>query len=130
MQQPVPFELSLRKLALSVHLGVSDEERAERQRVYLDFWLRYPAPPQGWGMDGAGYDCYDTLSRKAKEVAESEPVALVEHLLHRIYRTLRAEVAPEVAIRLRLTKPLPPSLVGYEVEGASVEYTDEIKGLA
>lgn len=130
MQQPVPFELSLRKLALSVHLGVPDEERAKKQFVYLDFWLRYPAPPQGWGADSAAYDCYDTLCRKVKDGVEHEPVALVEHLLHKIYRILRAEVAHEVAIRLRLTKPLPVSLVGYEVEAASVEYTDEIKGLA
>lgn len=130
LTQPYPFTLAVNRLSLPVHLGVTPQEQAEAQTVYADVMLYYPTIPDANSSDIADYQCYDALCRVMLEVAARQPVALIEFLLGELYRALRAEVPPEVKLRVALHKPLPPELVGYAVEGATVEYTDLAEGLA
>lgn len=129
LSQPYPFSLAIDKLELPVHLGVTPEEQAEAQHVYLWLTLYYPTIPDAAQQDGDAYHCYDSLCQHLRAVAMAQPVALIEFLLAALYRAAREQVPPEVKLRLRLHKPLPQSLVGYVVEGASVEYTDLPEGV-
>lgn len=130
LSQPYPFTLSVEQLEMPVHLGVTVEEQAVAQTVYASVVLYYPAAPDAAAQDASAYQCYDSLCKKLLAVAAAQPVALIEFLVGELYRVLRAEVPPEVKIRVRLHKPLPESLVGYRVRGATAEYTDLLEGLA
>lgn len=129
ISQPYPFSLSIDRLELSAHLGVTAEEQATAQTVFAWVTLYYPTVPDASVQDAADYQCYDALCRSLREVAAARPVALIEFLIGELYRTARATVPPEVKIRVRLHKPLPKSLVGYAVEGAVAEYTDLPEGV-
>lgn len=130
LSQPYPFCLSINQLALPVHLGVTEQERAEPQTVYADVRLYYPAAPAASQNDAADYQCYDALCQSMLALVRKEPIELIEFLVGALYRCLRAQVPDEVKIRVTLHKPLPQSLVGYEVQGATAEYTDLLEGLA
>lgn len=125
LSQPYPFCLSIDRLAVPVHLGVPEEERREEQTVYVWVKLYYPYIPSG-----SDYQCYDSLCQSLLATARQKPVELVETLIMDLYRCLRRQIPSEVPIHVKLHKPLPASLVGYEVEGATVEYTDLLEGLA
>lgn len=129
ISQPYPFSLAIDKLALDVHLGVTPEEQAETQRVYAWLTLYYPTVPDASAQDASQYQCYDALCQKMRAVVAEKPIALIEFLVGELYRAIRPEVDAEARIRIRLHKPLPESLVGYTVEGASAEYTDLPEGL-
>lgn len=133
LSQPYPFSLSIDKLALPVHLGVTEAERAEPQTVYADVRLLFPTIPNANHTDAAEFLCYDTLCQALLKVAQEKPVQLIEFLLGELYRCARAHVSAhvsaEVKLHLKLHKPLPQTLVGYQVDGATVEYTDLCGGL-
>lgn len=130
ISQPYPFCLSIDGLELQVRLGVTPEEQIVPQTVRVWVTLYYPAVPNALQDDAADYQCYDRLCRKLHDVAAMQPFALVEFLVGELYRVIRDDVPGEVKIRIRLHKPLPESLVGYKVEGATAEYTDLPEGLA
>lgn len=125
LSQPYPFCLRIDRLTVPVHLGVTEEERQAEQTVFVWVRLYYPYVPAP-----SDYQCYDALCQSLLEEARQKPVELVETLVMNLYRCLRRQIPPEVPIRIKLHKPLPVSLVGYEVEGATVEYTDLLEGLA
>lgn len=130
LTQPYPFCLNINRLALPVHLGVTAQERAQPQTVYADVRLYYPMVPDASQQDAADYQCYDALCQSMLALTREKPVELIEFLAGELYRCLRAQIPPEVKIHVALHKPLPASLVGYEVQGATVEYTDLLEGLA
>lgn len=130
LTQPYPFCLSINQLALPVRLGVTERERAHPQTVYADVRLYYPAEPEASRHDATGYQCYDALCQSMLALVQEKPIELIEFLVGALYRCLRAQIPREVKIRVTLHKPLPESLVGYQVQGASVEYTDLLEGLA
>lgn len=129
ISQPYPFSLSIDKLELPVHLGVTAEEQATAQTVLASVVLYYPTVPDASTQDASDYQCYDSLCQQLRDVAAARPVALIEFLVGELYRATRAAVPPEVKIRIRLHKPLPESLVGYVVDGATAEYTDLPEGV-
>lgn len=130
LSQPYPFRLGIERLALPVRLGVTEAERAAEQTVYADVRLYYPFSPEAQSRDAADYQCYDALCRAMLDVVREKPVELIEFLVGELYRVLRGMVPPEVKLHVRLHKPLPESLVGYAVQGATAEYTDLPEGLA
>lgn len=125
LSQPYPFCLRIDRLAVPVHLGVTEDERREPQTVYVSVRLYYPTIPSG-----RDYQCYDSLCQSLLEEARQKPVELIETLIMDLYRCLRRQIPSEVPVHVSLHKPLPVALVGYEVEGATVEYTDLLEGLA
>lgn len=130
LSQPYPFCLGIDRLALPVHLGVTEAEREHAQTVYADVRLYYPAAPDASAQDAAEYQCYDSLCKSLLATAQAQPTHLIEFLVGALYRCLRTQVPSEVKIRVTLHKPLPKSLVGYDVQGATAEYTDLLEGLA
>lgn len=119
-----PFTLTIERLAVPVFLGVGEEERRARQIVYVSVKLSYPHRPDATAQDASDYLCYDGLCQQILAVAAEKPVQLIEFLAAEIFRSLRATVPAQAYLTLKLHKPLPVSLVGYEVEGATVELTD------
>jgi FolB domain-containing protein len=116
-----PFSLSVNRLALPVFLGVGEEERSRQQTVYISVTLAYGQTPDCMRDDAADYFCYDTLCRKLLETAASRQWSLIEYLANKLLRAVRQSAPAQADIRLKLHKPLPVSLVGYEVDGATVE---------
>lgn len=119
-----PFVLSVERLALPVHLGEGKAEREARQTVYLSLAVLYPQAPDAARQDGAPFLCYDTLCQSLLATATKAPVQLIEFLASELFRTVRQAAPEDCRVWLRLQKPLPKSLVGYEVAGAAVEICD------
>lgn len=119
-----PFCLKIDALEIPVHLGVTAEERLEAQVVKAWIQIFYPELPNGAKKDAANYMCYDTLCQRLLQRAGVQHFHLVEYLTRELYEVVRAQAPKDVRIRVEVKKPLPVSLVGYKVEGASVVYTD------
>ncbi len=124
-----PFSLQIDALRIPVHLGVTAQERADPQTVTL--WLKgfYAAAPDAAESDDAEYLCYDGLCQALLACAESQEFQLVEYLTAELFNAARAQIPQSVRLWMRVQKPLPPSLVGYEVEGASVVMSDLPEGV-
>ncbi|MCH2546325.1 MAG: dihydroneopterin aldolase [Alphaproteobacteria bacterium] len=129
LTQPYPFCLNIDQLSLPVHLGVTEAEQEHAQTVYMDMRLYYPTVPDANSNDGQEYLCYDALCQQMLDAAQSKPIALIEFLLGELYRAARAIIPNEIKIYIKISKPLPESLMGYAVQSAAVEYTDLLEGL-
>jgi FolB domain-containing protein len=129
LSQPYPFCLSINKLTLPVHVGITAEEREKPQMLLVDVKLYYPTTPDASRNDAADYHCYDSLCKHLLARAQARPVELIEFLVGELYRCLREHIPDEVKIHVAVHKPLPSSLVGYEVQGATAEYTDLDEGI-
>lgn len=122
MLSSYPAALSLHQLALSVHLGYGEAERALRQRVLVDLTFYLSTLPRACLQDGEGFFCYDRLSRRIMHAVEDTQFRLIEYLARTLADVAdqwiadeaeRAEVE-QVAYVLRVHKPnLPiPALQG------------------
>lgn len=123
-QQHYPFALNVEALKIPVILGVTEDERRFPQEVTV--WVRvyYSEPPAGMAIDHSHYLCYDEMCQAMLKRAMRNEFHLIEYLTAELYSTLRDIVPDEAKIWLKIHKDLPPSLVGYMVEGASATYTD------
>src|SRR5688572_7526126 len=124
-QSHFPFILKIEELQLPVHLGVTEMERLAAQTVFAWAEIRFPAAPAAVAQDDASYLCYDTLCQALLKKAAEKPYNLVEHLAGALLKELRLRVPAETSLYLKLTKPLPFSLVGYDVKGASIVLEDQ-----
>ena len=98
-QTDYPFVLAIERLAIPLHLGAGEEERAKPQTVYLSVKLHYAAAPASAAQDGAEYLCYDTLCKKLLAVAAKHPYQLIEYLSAELLRAVQAEVSSDVFIK-------------------------------
>jgi FolB domain-containing protein len=117
-----PATLSLHQLALSVHLGYGEKERATPQTVFVDMTFYLNTLPKACFHDGEGFFCYDRLSRRLGHAVEGVHFRLIEYLARALADVAdqwiadeaeRAEVE-QVTYMLRVHKPnLPiPALQG------------------
>ena len=129
MVEIYPFSLQVDALTVPVTLGVGDEERAAKQDVRVWVKLFYPKPPAAAGQDMADYLCYDDLCARLLTAAAAKPYHLIEFLCADFFRLLRSMAPEEVRLWIKVQKSLPQGLVAYDVEGASVIYTDLPEGV-
>jgi dihydroneopterin aldolase len=113
----------LRGLEFLVFLGWPDEERAQQQKVVVDFNLQYKQPPHGCVSDDLKDTyCYDTLTASLLEKISQKPYRLLEHLTHEVYQHIKSFVGQDTKVSVRVQK-FPPiaNLKG----GAFFNYGDE-----
>ena len=74
----------VRKLELSAHIGVPDEERARAQRLTVDLTLVPVRDFRNLGDDLANTVDYFSLTRRVQALADERPRRLIETLAHEI----------------------------------------------
>lgn len=107
---------------LHVHLGLSDEERAQPQTVVLDIQLKFSEPPKACATDQLEDTyCYSTLTQWIAKQLQEKQFHLLEHLAHEIYQLIKNHISDQTQIQLCITK-FPPiaGLTG----GASFAFGD------
>lgn len=77
---PSADSISIHGLELNCHIGVTEEERATRQRLLAHISLTPPCPFQAMGEELSHTIDYDALSRRLRQRAEAQPVRLLETL--------------------------------------------------
>jgi len=99
----------VRGIALQVRLGHGAEERAESQRVEIRIRIRFAAPPAAVESDRLEDTVdYGALVARMRAVVEGREFRMVEHLAGELFQALRAEIARENALELRVRKVAPP----------------------
>lgn len=119
--------LCIRQLRLSVHLGVTAEEREQPQAVEMDARFYFDALPACALDDNTdGFICYDVLCNHLMKYLEGKAFRFVEYLTLDLHRVIREHVGDKqnegVKIWIRLVKcnPQVPAMHG----GAAYAYSD------
>lgn len=102
--------LELTHYETQVHLGWTDEERAQTQKIALDITVHYSKLPQACISDKLDdTQCYAQLITWAEEICQSRPFKLIEHLAYDLHATLTQKLRPlSVKILVRVHKLHPP----------------------
>ena len=111
----VPYVLTINRFKLDVFLGVTDNERAKTQPVYVDIHIYYPEMPESMKQDGTQYDCYDVITNRLVLYCSTRQFHLLEFLTARLFDELRHEIKSSESIWLKVTKTsmhLNPSFMG------------------
>lgn len=109
---------------LSLHLGVTEEERANQQEVSLNLTLELTNVPHATYTDSVEETInYSTLARAITSEIGGTTVQTIEHLAERCTRTILKTVAFEGRLSVEVRKnPSTPGIVG----GAYFELTSEV----
>lgn len=103
--------LAINGLELDVFLGWPDEERLQKQKVWLDVKMRFAAALKACVSDDLNDTvCYQHLIHDLREHLIDKKFKLVEHLTHEIYRFIETNVPKDTAIFVTLTKQ--PQITG------------------
>ena len=98
-------ELTLSKLELSLSLGWPAAERAQKQKIAVDIYLRFHDIPKACVTDDlADTYCYDSLIQKIKQATADKEFRLIEHLAHEVYAVIKQELPAGVLISVCVAK--------------------------
>ena len=125
MTKPGPDDandrLIIQDLELKCVLGAEDWERLMPQRVVVDIELQGDFSAAAESDDLANALDYRTVCSKARDVAESGQIQLVETLADRIAQASLEEHECIVSVKVAVFKPL--ALGGFSNARATVEVT-------
>lgn len=97
--------LAINNLELNIHLGWPDEERLQKQTVWLDVKMQFHAAPKACASDQLDDTvCYQQLIGNLRQHLAEKQFRLVEHLTHDIYDFIQAAAPKETKISVVLTK--------------------------
>lgn len=97
--------LAINGLELTVFLGWPDEERLQKQTVWLDVKMQFPSAPTACVSDDLNDTvCYQKLIELLRQHLSETPFKLVETLTHEIYTFIQAMVPAQTKISIALTK--------------------------
>lgn len=97
--------LQLHNIALSVYLGWSDKERANKQSIMLSVTLYFSKPPKACHTDHLDDTCdYDHLIQHIVEKTETQSFHLIEHLSAYLYQIINATFPHNEGISISVTK--------------------------
>lgn len=102
-----PDEIEIRRLKVSTHIGVPDEERATPQDLWISVWMR---PSQGFvGLhDKVEYTVdYYEVSLKIAELAAAKPRHLIETLATDVAEKLLQDY-PLTSVDVKIEKRILP----------------------
>jgi dihydroneopterin aldolase len=104
--------VSISKYAIYVKVGVTDEERAYPQKIFIDINLKYPALPNGCISDDIGdVICYDSICQLIAKSVEGKEFKLIEYLSFYVFNLLK-KTCREHLLHVRVVKA--PSIVNLE----------------
>lgn len=105
--------LAINGLELNTFLGWPDEERLQKQTVWLDVKMRFATAPKACVSDDLNDTvCYQHLIAELRQHLADKQFKLVEHLTHEIYTFIESAVPKETAIFITLTKRPPINGLG------------------
>lgn len=115
-------KLNIHKIEFPVTLGWSEDERREKQNIWVDFEIVFATPPIASTSDQLEDTyCYQTFSDFLYHKIEKKEYRLIEYLTHDIYQIAKNFFQNASHIRISLTKK--PKLV-FKNEGVSFTYGD------
>lgn len=101
--------LRIKDLSLLVNLGVTSEERSQRQEVLVSVEIRFSSPPTGIKSDTLNQTiCYSDISDKIRGYCLGREFQLIEKLGGDIYQLLRETTRNEDLIFIQVHKVAPP----------------------
>ena len=108
------FVTSLHNLKLSVHLGITSEERKTLQEIRITFKLYQPTNSEFCNDDNSKkYTCYATLAAKIKEYCNNKEFKLLEYLCFQIYKLINSNI-PKSTHAYVMVEKLDPKIPGSE----------------
>lgn len=118
------YILSFDKLAIKVHLGVTDKERKNSQEIYLSLKVLFKAAPKAcFNDDITDTICYDEIANIIKEFCVNKEFNLLEYLTYQLYQLIKAFINDsDIKIWLRVDKH--PNLMTDLLGAASFTYHD------
>jgi dihydroneopterin aldolase len=118
--------LSLNKITVPVHLGVSDEERETPQNITVSIEIGMDEPLRACETDAISDTfCYDTMLQLVEKTCQAKPYHLIEHLCYMVYISVK-KVAHNKDIRITVHKQYAP--LSHKLESASFVFGDTIIG--
>jgi FolB domain-containing protein len=107
--QPRFSNLKINELRLSLKLGCSSDERANRQEVRVSVEIRFPEFPTGAKSDQlADTICYKDLTDRIRRRLESHEYHLIEKVGAEVYELIRELTGHESQLAVLVHKVNPP----------------------
>lgn len=120
------MKLQLIDLSFQLHLGVTPQERAQKQEVRISVELTFARLPDAIHSDQIQDTvCYGTLSELIRGKVENQAFATVERLAAVVGDQVDSFVAGRATWRLRVHKVTPP--VPYLFGGVVVELESDVR---
>ena len=117
------FVTSLHDLKLSLHLGVTVEERKKPQTIKATFKLYQSTNSECCNNDDSKeYICYADLAVKIREYCNSREFKLLEYLCFQVYKLIKSNIPKSVHVYVMIEK-LDPKIEGSKCI-AKCEYSD------
>jgi dihydroneopterin aldolase len=101
-------EILIKALAVDVHIGVPDEERAQPQRIHLDITIVPRVPFDALDDDITRTVDYDAASQSIVRLAQARPRRLIETLASEISHMLIRDY-PASAATVEIRKVILPN---------------------
>lgn len=103
----IESSLCLQNIELTLSLGWSAKERAQKQTLLMDITLTLAEPPKACETDElTDTYCYDTLIKKIQNEMEPREFRLIEHLAATIHHSLKACLPQVKQIHVAIKKNL------------------------
>lgn len=114
----------LKTLSLPVYLGWPQDERLQKQTIFLDVCLRFSKPPKACLSDHLQDTvCYAHICQLIQSHVAKQKFQLIEYLAQDLYKLIKSHVKKSTRITLRLTKK--PGGIKELIGGAQFCYGDE-----
>jgi len=113
--------LSLHRLELPVLLGWPEEERSEKQIVFVDIHFAFTQPPLAFKTDELNDTiCYQTLIHEIQTFVHNKSFRLVEFFCNELHQFIKSK-HPAANLSI-IVKKYPP--IAELTEGVTVSCTD------
>lgn len=100
------MKILLDNLELNVALGVSEMEKAKKQRIRVYIELSFSDSSSFITDDSSeNYFCYAKIVRAVKQYCEEGRFNLIEYLCYQIHRVVKEYVGATVKVKVILHKP-------------------------
>ncbi len=104
----IKSRLTLRQLVLSVHLGVTPEERRYKQSVYVDIQIDYADVLAACEQDTLSDTvCYSQLANLLQQVCDRKAYRLIEALSHALFQQMKMCLTTSAKISVTVIKNPP-----------------------
>jgi dihydroneopterin aldolase len=101
--------ISLNDLRLMVNLGVTAHERDVKQEINVSFKFFFKKQPGACETDDIDDTvCYHKISDAVKGYCEFGQFKLLEYMCNGLYNKIRADIARDIKIWIRIEKCNPP----------------------
>ncbi len=115
-------KLNIHKIEFPVTLGWSEDERREKQNIFVDFEIVFSTQPKASESDQLNDTyCYQEFSVFLYDKISKKEYRLIEHLSHDIYKNTKVFFQKASFVSVSVTKK--PKLI-FKNEGVSFTFGD------